>query len=835
MAKLAKKFLVTAKKETLPGTFSNPTNSEAFEVFAPAYGNDQPFTEVDKARLSLDRPFSTPGTATDTVSFQMEVRGSGEVTNLQAQQAPSRAPRLFKLLEACGCSLENMARLEVAALTVQIEPNSIVYGDVSGARARVLRRGSVGDTFLLIEPLSIYGFKSAEWVRLNTANTGTVVATVRTVVTGTEIISGPYGWFLRPASRPINRMTVKNTVAGEFPAGDAWKVTNERWGTVIKIQIPNIRKHIPWGTTLIGATTGARAITIEDHPSGQDLNFTAVLAVSCLDGTIVTGGTSGAVAKCVGSRLATIHDSIIVRRGYRITCGANLAAALSVGDTIQNATSGATKTARVLVAAGTGQAEIWVEQLTGADFAATDAVYKVSTSIGTVASIAEINFSNGETVTWTGGGTGVLKAASTNSAIPAGVPTLQVRAQMVTGSVDFSGAEVLQGTGANTNPTILYVDCQIELVAPLVGIIAAGTVVTGATSGASAIVHDAMAAGQDRLLVFRTTAANFIAGETINGSGLGTAPVASRVNLSMYAVPHPGAVLKGLTSGAIAYVRNPQSAALSGKHNIPFSAALAPVGYTRKWTDPDELYFEPAYGTFVANETLQNLATGNSVKVTEAGAAFVLEQAEAPTLSVIHNLDGHRRGMVGARGTARVEGKAGEAITANFDFLGRFYLNDDLEIDPEIPPGGTPDFGDTSETIQFEAMKTGFEACVSDFSFDLGTSRALRLCAAAGDGVEQIDITDRRPKLTVTIDRQAVGVKDWIGIMRAAVSGAVSNVRYLESPFEAGNTFGLCVPNSQLVAVADSERDGISQQKLEFEARTTPNSGGDDSWWMVSF
>lgn len=835
MAKLEKKFLVTAKKETLPGTFSNPTNADAFEAIKPSYNNDQPFTEVEKARLSLDRPFSTPGTATDSVSFQLEARGSGQVTNLQAQEIPTRAPRLFKLLEACGCAIENMARLEVQALTVQIEPNSIIFGDISGARARVLRRGSVGDTFLLIEPLAIYGFRSGEWIRLTTANTGTVVATVRTVVTGLEIISGPYGWLARPSSRSINRMTVKSASGSEYPAGDAWKVTNERWGTVIKIQIPNIRKHLTWGTVLTGATTGAKCITIEDHPAGQDLNFTAVLATSCLDGTIVTGGTSGAVAKCVGSRLATLHDSITVRRGYKITCGANLSAALSVGDTVQNATSGATKTARVLVAASTGQATIWVEQLTGADFAAADVVYNVSTSIGTVLSIAETNFSNGETVTWTGGGTGVLKAASTNSTIPAGVPTVQVRAQILAGSVDFAGNEVLQGTGANTNPTILYVDCQMELVAALVGGIAAGTVVTGATSGATGIVHDGGLTGQDRLLTFRTSAVNFIAGETINGTGLGTAPVVSRVNLSMYAVPHPGAVLRGLTSGALAYVKNPQNSALTGKHEIPFSAALAPVGYVKKWTDSDELYFEPAYGTFVANEILQNVATGNSVKVTEAGAAFVLEQAEGVTLSIVYNIDGHRRGMSGARGTCKLDGKAGEAITATFDFLGRFQLNDDLEIDPEIPPGGTPDFGDTPSSIQFEAMKTGFEQCVSDFTFDLGTSRSLRLCASSPDGVEQIDVTDRRPKLMVTVDRQAVGVKDWIGVMRAATNGSAANLRYLESPYVAGNTLGLCIPNGQLVKVDDAARDGISQQKLEFEARTSPNSGGDDSWWLMSF
>ena len=828
MPKLKKKYVVFAKKETNPGTYSSPSIANAIECENTQYSRSQEFQEVEGASNSLDTSFATPGLATDKISFVTKMRGSGDSGSFAARVAPSRSPRFAQLAEACGMRLTNPVRVEVSGLTVGLTPGSYLFGEVSGSKVKLLKKNAAGETFIVVEPLTIYALRPGERIRLGHPTYGTIVGKV--VDTPVDTYSGPHGWLLTPVSRTIKKIKVKNNVSTlEYPTGDAWKLAGEKYGTVVKITVPALRRHLQWGVTLTGATSGAQVMTIEEHPAGQFLNATTTLATNCVDGTVVTGGTSNVPGVAVGTWVATVHSQVLVKRGLRVQCGANLLAAVGALATVGNAASNPTKTGRALLAATTGQNFLWIDNVNGDDFAVGESLYLGVTLLGTVASRTEPNFQNGETVTWTGGGTMTLKAASQDINIAAGVPDQQIRTQVISG--DMHGNEVLLGTGAIANPTIIWVDAPCELVAGISGPLAVGAACTGLTSGATGYINAPQTSGDARLLIARTSADLFKDGESVSVATLGVNPVISNASYSRYAVPHPGAVLRGATSGARVVVVNPQNGEGTGVRTIGYAVGAGPVGWNRTWTDTDVLYYEPLNElTFVAGEVLIHEKTGNGVKQIATPLDDTIYQGLS--LSIDHNQDGVRKGLVGGMGTFSMSARAGDPIDVNWEFSGRFNKNDDYEIDPEFPPAGVPDFGDTTTPIKFASFVIDGATCPGDFKFDLGSSLAIRRCASMPDGVEGFFVAARSPSIELTPELLPVLAKDFYGRMRAAVNKDVGNLVYVESPSVLGNQMILCAPNAQVMGVEETDRDGIAAQRVTFRPRRV-SLNGDDSFWIL--
>lgn len=828
MPKISKKYALFAKKEVTPGTYSSPSIADAFQCETPTYTRSQEFQEVEGASNSLDSTFAVPGLATDKMTFALKLRGSGDSGSFAGVgTAPARSPRFAQLAEACGMRLTNPPRVECVGLTANIAPNSIIFGEVSGAKVRLLKKNAATESFIIIEPLSIYALRPGERLRLANAFSGTIVGTVADLPA--TVYSGPYGWLLQPISKTIKKIRTKNQVVGEYPGGDGYKLAGEEYGTVVKITVPAFRKQLNWGTILTGATSGATVMTIEEHPGGQFLNFTATLAMNCLDGTVVTGGTSNVPGLTVGSWLGTVHGQILVKRGLRVQCGSNLTANVTALATVGNAASNPTKTARVLLAATTAQNFLWLDNVVGDDFAVGESVFLGATNLGTIASRTEPNFQNGETITWTGGGTATLKAASQDIFVASGVPDQQIRSQVVSGTMRAN--EVLNGTPALTSPTIIWIDSPLELTAGISGPLAVGASVTGNTSGATGYINQAQLAGDARLLVARTSAALFVAGETCTVATLGVNPTISKVHYSRYAVPHPGAVLRGATSGARVVVVNPQNADGTGTRNVSFSVGAAPTGWNRTWTDQDYLFYEPlSDATLIAGEALINEKTGNAVKEVHATPDDQIYQGLS--MSMDYNVDGVRQGMVGARGTFSIDARAGEPIVTNFDFSGRFNKNDDFEIDPEFVPAGIPNFGDTTTPLKLGGFTIDGAYCIGDFRFDMGNSNAVRRCASKPDGVDEFFIAGRGPTIEFTPELLPVLAKDWFGKMRAAINGSTDNLLYVESPAATGNQFVICAPNGQVMSVEGNDRDGLAAQRVRFALRRT-QLNGDDSFWIL--
>src|SRR5262245_35781338 len=132
MAKRSKLFTLVAKEENQPGTWSEPTVEDALQAINPQYTTDQEFPEVEHSQPSLDPQFDTPGQSNDKCSFQLELRGSGEVQDFMGFQAPARMPRFARLMQGCGFRVTNALRIQCTDLTVGLRPGSMIYGQLSG-------------------------------------------------------------------------------------------------------------------------------------------------------------------------------------------------------------------------------------------------------------------------------------------------------------------------------------------------------------------------------------------------------------------------------------------------------------------------------------------------------------------------------------------------------------------------------------------------------------------------------------------------------------------------------------------------------------------------------
>lgn len=740
MSKKVKSYVVMSKEETTPGAYANPTIADAVQaVNVGPYKNNQAFQERSIAQLGLDQEHINPGIATDDLPYSLELRGSGKVNDIEISSAPTAAqmPRVMRHLSQCGFRITNPLYLKVTGLTVGLAPGTLIYGEVSGALGRLLRKNATGEAYLMLEVLSGYAFLAGETLKSG-SNIGTTIGTV-TTSSSFPIIGGPYGWLARPISESISKMKV--ATASDFV------VVGQGYGDTVRINVLHTKTAIPVGKELTGATSGAKVRTIEPTRAVFELQLTSGIAVDLAHGTTVTGLTSGATSTAVG------HQP-------------------------------------------TGATSIFVKKVNATAFTA------------------------GEILSWSGvSGSPTLQSTT----VLAGLQQTLV-CQVVSGTLRAN--EALLDTGAPVDPTITFIEQEFELSAVTVGSISAGTSLTGATSGAVGTLKTTTAGGSKRLLVRRTTAAQFQAGENLTGSGLGTAPNIATVNYTLRNVPFASITLKGATSGAFAEVVQPNQA----WHYGLFSASFTTL-YPRVQGDQQYLYFRPAGGTFIAGENLINVATGDVVKV--VAATLDISVYQGVTMTHEYNLDSVQSAMVGARGSAKLTGKAGEVMLMEFRVSGRFYDSSDQDIGEETAPSGLPDYGDMPRALRFENMYTGLETCVDDLEIDFAVTSTTKKCGSSPDGVEQQEITGKAPTMSMSPELSNVGVHDWVTEMRDAANLASTSVRYLASPRVAGNTWTFCAENSQIVELNNGERDSIAVKQVKWRLNRATVWGDDFCWMML--
>lgn len=739
MVKKSRTFVVMSKAETIPGEYANPTIEDAQLATNPNFKPNQAFQTREIAQTSLDPERLAPGLATDDFSYGLELRGNGTLPDISASEEPDDAdkPRFMANIEACGFRVLNPLKLVCTGLTAGIDPNTIIYGEMSGAAARLLRRNSATDTHLILEPISGKAFLGGETLRSENPASGDSIGTVATGLS--TIIAGKFGWYARPIAQSLSRATLDD-------ANAPWVFLRQGFGSTVKLAFTHKYVTILAGTELTGATSGAKVRVIENCGAIFLLGCTPLAANVASGVTITSAG--GATAVTVGGALA--GDEVI-------------------------------------------------------------AVKKVNATA----------FVDGEAITWTGGG---------SSAVDMPSPVQQVlTCQVISGTL--RGGETLNGTGAVAAPTIAWIEQELVLTAAISGTVNAGTAITGGSSTATGTLVSAVTDGE-LFTIRRTSAANFAAGETLTGTGLGVAPTVESVEYTLNRAPRTGVVLEGATSGAKAVIVDPNQSDGYGVHAARIHAApYAGVEYARYRSGQDFIYYDPAEGTLEGGEDLVNVATGDVVNTLATDPDIFTWQGK--TLSLDFNRDGFERSMVGARGTARITGTAGETMTTEFRWNGRHHSQQDQDIGIETAPSGLPNYGDEPSPIRLESFNLGMPSCVGDIVIDFGVTNANRKCAAAPDGIEQSEVVGRTPTIEMTPETVAVGVRDWLQEMRDADELLAANVIYLESPAEEGNRFTFCAPNCQVTDITDEDRDGISVQRVKWQQNRSSVFGNDHCWILM--
>jgi len=181
------------------------------------------------------------------------------------------------------------------------------------------------------------------------------------------------------------------------------------------------------------------------------------------------------------------------------------------------------------------------------------------------------------------------------------------------------------------------------------------------------------------------------------------------------------------------------------------------------------------------------------------------------------HLDGQLHKMVGCHGSFSL-GFSPEGIPKyKFDMTG-------LWVDPLSSADAVPDVSGFQVPIAVTNANTptfalhGVSYNVSDFNYDHANDVKYRNVI----GQESVNITDRAPKGSVTIDAPALSTKNWFVDAKANNTGAVQIIHGTS----AGHIIQLDMPKVQLLSPKYGDKDGI--RTLSMDMNIIPVSGDDE-------
>lgn len=191
--------------------------------------------------------------------------------------------------------------------------------------------------------------------------------------------------------------------------------------------------------------------------------------------------------------------------------------------------------------------------------------------------------------------------------------------------------------------------------------------------------------------------------------------------------------------------------------------------------------------------------------------------------TIYYNVGGVVHKMIGCRGTFTTKLAANEIPALSFNFTGLYGGVADVAIvAPTYTGFGKPQAVNSTNTSgilfgkTFVGGTTGLQ--VTSMSFDLGNAINYRLLV----GSEQVVISDRKPKGTISLEMTLLAFKDWL----AAVKNGDTGRMYMENGAVTGQTVAINMPRVQLENPRYSESDGIVMLDLDFRALWV--NGNDD-------
>lgn len=195
------------------------------------------------------------------------------------------------------------------------------------------------------------------------------------------------------------------------------------------------------------------------------------------------------------------------------------------------------------------------------------------------------------------------------------------------------------------------------------------------------------------------------------------------------------------------------------------------------------------------------------------------------TLTFYHYQDGRRRVLRGAMGTFRIRGTAGQRLVAEWTFRGRL----DQPTDVALPTYSTP----SALPLQLKSASISIGSVspvVKEFTFDLGNEIQVREAADQAAGVANAVIVNRRTTGSIVCEGELIATHDPDDDLYDAT------LRALSASFTAGsgNSLALAVPDLQITAVQQDDRNGIVVQSIDWLAvRDDQTSSGDDEFALT--
>lgn len=348
-----------------------------------------------------------------------------------------------------------------------------------------------------------------------------------------------------------------------------------------------------------------------------------------------------------------------------------------------------------------------------------------------------------------------------------------------------------------------------------------GDLITGATSGATALVFKTSSAESLSILILKLSG-TFTTSETLNstylGGALGTADAAT---------PEPAGT-EGLfwKPGSQPSLQFAITGAWSGSNpgigetvTVTTAGGLIEGSGTFVISTASVTALEWNWGTISASSTL--LSTSGKTATVHATPAILqligLSQTMRP------NRDGLARPMIGCKGTFAINGEAGGQGKIAFTFTGK--------------PGSPTDIGLQSGTsfattvpprlIASDLNIDGVSYPTKSFQLDLNNTVIMRADANSSEGDLRAEITGRDPGLTIEIDQVGVAALDlwakWEAGTLVNVSGQLGTA--------VGNTMSFIARSAQIESIDDGDADGIGTHTVVFKLRKTL-AGGDDEFYL---
>ena len=204
--------------------------------------------------------------------------------------------------------------------------------------------------------------------------------------------------------------------------------------------------------------------------------------------------------------------------------------------------------------------------------------------------------------------------------------------------------------------------------------------------------------------------------------------------------------------------------------------------------------------------------------VANSSVTYLPASHDIPSLTFAWIVDGKKYQMAGARGTFKLDLKAGEIGVFHFEFLGTNISDADQNFFDAVAYQNVVPPAFLSTNLQLDS----YSAIVENLSIDMGNELNLRPDANSAQGFISAIIAKRLPKLTLDPEDVLVSTKDWWSLWEAG-----SLVAFLAQIGQsAGNICTISAPKVQIVGMRPVERNGAVIQEMECEL--IRNSGDDE-------